>query len=88
MATNFIKVIAISFASLLLNGCNPSIIGEEDCDDIGRTAVVENLITITPLKPIYQQGEEIIYSLVIPSQNNYFGNPVDIFQQTNVINGW
>jgi len=88
MATNFIKVIAISCLSYLLNSCNPSIFGEEDCNDIGRTAVVENLITITPLKTTYQQGEEIIYSLIIPSQNNYFGNPVDIYQQTNLAEGW
>ena len=88
MATNFIKLIAISFASLLLNGCNPSIIGEEDCDDIGRIAVVENLITITPLKTTYQQGEEVIFKLDVPSQNSYFGNPVDIYQQTNLATGW
>jgi hypothetical protein len=74
--------------SYLLNSCNPSRIGEEDCDYIDRTAVVENLITITFLNPTYQQGEEVIYGLIIPSQNNYFGNSVDIYQQTNLATGW
>lgn len=87
MATNFIKVIAITFASLLLNSCNPSIFGEEDCNGISRGAIKKDLITISPLNSIYQQGEEVIFKLDIPSQNNYYESPIDIYLQTNASNG-
>ncbi|MGB0186515.1 MAG: hypothetical protein ACPF88_06220 [Flavobacteriaceae bacterium] len=56
--------------------------GEEDCNDLASNARIPDLVTISPLKTTYKQGDEIILSLTIPSENNYFGTTVDIFKAT------
>lgn len=70
----------------MLQSC-PSI-GEEVCDDVAASAYIDDLITITPLKQIYNQGEEATYKITIPSENNYFGNTINLYQKTGVINAW
>lgn len=87
MGIKFLKYfVAITITFLLYGGCIPG--GEDGCDGYGGPYVFEeNLITITPFKSTYQQGEEVVFKIDIPSQNNYFGNPVDIYQQTNLTRG-
>lgn len=73
-----IQVFSLFFILATLTGCP----GQEDCDDLASDITVPNLAIITPLQEVYQQGDEIILSLIIPSENNYFGNTIDIFQET------
>lgn len=82
---SFRFIFAIIFLSLL-QSC-PGV-GEEVCNDIEASATVDDLITIYPLKAIYLQGEEVTYRLTIPSENNYFGNTLNLYQKTGVTNSW
>ncbi len=62
-------------------------IGDIDCNgDNGGNVTVPDLVIIAPLQETYVQNDEIILSLSIPSENNYFGNTVDIFQETQDAN--
>ena len=76
------------FAALVLSMLQSCPIGEEVCDDMGSSAYIGDLITITPLKSTYAQGEEVIYKLNVPSENNYFGNSLNLYQKTGVTNAW
>lgn len=74
---------SIGFLGILLLLCACPSTENQDCDDAGSQALVDNLITITPLKSIYQQGEEITVKCTIPSENNYFGGvTTNIFDET------
>ncbi len=86
MGTKYFKIFFAVLIISVLQSC-PSI-GEEVCDGKEASATIPDLITITPLKQIYNQGEEITYQLIIPSQNNYFGNPVNLYQKTGTTDGW
>ncbi|RYF13685.1 MAG: hypothetical protein EOO42_18515, partial [Flavobacteriales bacterium] len=84
-----IRIFKLFFAVLVLSmlqSC-PSI-GEEVCDDIEVSAYVDDLITITPLKTVYNLGEEITYKLTIAAENNYFGNNINLYQKTGDANAW
>jgi len=78
MGIKIFKILLSVFVLATLMGCP----GEEDCNDLGSDVTVPNLAAITPLQDSYQQGDEITLSLSIPSENNYFGNTIDIFEQT------
>jgi hypothetical protein len=86
MAIKYFKIFFALLIVSVLQSC-PSI-GEEVCDSTEASANIPDLITIIPLKQTYSQGEEITYKLVIPSENNYFGNPVNLYQKTGVIQAW
>lgn len=86
MNTKYLKIFFVVLLLSILQSCPE--VGEEICDDKERSATIHDLITITPIKPIYNQGEEITYQLTIPSQNNYFGNPVNLYEKTGTANGW
>jgi hypothetical protein len=78
MGIKFLKILGVMILLLSLTACP----GEEDCMDIGSIARVNDLITITPLKPTYTTGETISFKLEIPSTNTFFGEQIDIFQNT------
>jgi hypothetical protein len=56
---------------------------EENCNDFGSTVRVDDMITLTPLQVIYNQGDEIEMKLEIPAVNTYYGNELNLFQLTN-----
>jgi hypothetical protein len=68
-------MIAISFAA----SCDPP---EQFCNDVGRSAFLENLYSLQPLQKTYKKGDEIIYQMKIPSVNTFFGDTVDIYGET------
>lgn len=79
---------SIGFLGILLILCACPSSRNEDCNDEGSQAWVDNLIKISPLKSTYQQGEEITIECSIPSENNFFGGVTrDIFNETNDANG-
>ena len=79
-----LKSCGILFLAISLTGCP----GEEDCNDIESTTKVDNLISITPLKEIYNKGENIIYKIEIPSENMYFNKVVNLYENTKDNNGF
>lgn len=79
MATKLLKITGLFLLLATLTGCP----GEEDCFDMGSTAKVDNLITISPLQTTYNQGDTITFKTTIPAQNNYFGEPLNLFEKTN-----
>lgn len=83
MATKFLKIFFATLVLSMLQSC-PGI--EEECNDF--SVPVPDLITITPLKPTYNQGEEIIYKLTIPAQNDYFGSSINLYEKTGVTHAW
>lgn len=78
----YLKTSVFFFIMATLTGCP----GEEDCNDLASDITVPDLVTIIPLQETYQKNDEIILSLTIPSENNYFGNTVDLFQETGDLN--
>lgn len=87
MAIRLFKIFFGILLISLLQSC-PGGVGEEVCNDMEASAYIDDLITITPLKQVYSQGEEITYRLVIPSENNYFGSSVNLYQKTGVKDAW
>ena len=83
MATKFLKVFFVVLFISLLQSC-PGL--QEECND--SSVPVPDLITITPLKPTYNQGEEIIYKLTIPAENDYFGSSINLYEKTGVTHAW
>lgn len=57
--------------------------GAEDCFDIGRTARVNNLISISPLQTVYNQGDFITFKSTVPATNDYFGEQLNLLEKTN-----
>ena len=80
MVTKLLKISGLFLLLATLTGC-PG--GEEDCFDIGSTSRVDNLIKIIPLQSTYDQGDEITIKCEIPAQNEYFGEPLNLFLKTN-----
>jgi len=80
MGTKLLKFTVLFLLLATLTGC-PG--GDEDCFDMGSTARVDNLIKISPLQTTYNQGDIITFKIEIPAQNNYFGEPINIFERTN-----
>lgn len=79
---NLFKLFA-PFLVLILYGCPGEVLGFDD-----RYETIPDLAQIEPLQESYNIGDEIIYSVVIPSHFNQFGNsegPVDIHRVTGVI---
>lgn len=56
--------------------------GEENCDDMGASALVDGLITLSPEQEVYEVGDELILSLNLPSSNTYLGNEIDFYGDT------
>ena len=79
MATKLLKITGLFLLLVTLTGCP----GEEDCFDMGSTARVDDLIKIEPLQTTYNQGDFITFKTEIPAQNNYFGEPLNLFLKTN-----
>ena len=71
--------ISLSMSLLFLLTACP---GEEDCFDLGSTTRVNDLILLTPKQTEYSQGDEVTLSLSIPATNSYFGNEINLFQET------
>lgn len=57
--------------------------GHEDCNDLGSIAQVPRLITLLPAQETYNQGDQITFKLIVPAQNEYFGQDLNIFDLTN-----
>ncbi len=68
----------------LLYACPNEIESLDQCNLQNRIANVNGLSTITPLQSTYSIGDEVLFSLSVPSENNYFGNVLDIRQ--NIVN--
>lgn len=79
MVTKLLKITGLFLLMVTLTGCP----GEEDCFDMGSTARVDDLIKIIPLQATYNQGDVITIKSEIPAQNNYFGEPINLFEKTN-----
>ncbi len=62
---------------LLLNSCGPD---KGDCDV--TPAIVDNLVSLTPIQSQFQVGDILTISCNIPAQNTFVGNSVNIFQAT------
>lgn len=87
MVTKLFKIFLFCSLLCFLQSCPK--LGEEVCDDASKSAHVPDLVSVTPLKPVYNAGDEVIFKLNIPSENNYFSNaPVNLYQKTGVSNGW
>lgn len=71
-----IYLFLLPFYCVLLNACT------ENCDDMGATAWVEDLITLLPEKESYQQGEDVTLTFHVPSKNNYLGREADFYGDT------
>lgn len=54
----------------------------QNCEDEGSQARVNDLIVLSPLKTTYQQGEIINFSISIPSNNSYFQTTSDLYLKT------
>ncbi|MEM9680632.1 MAG: hypothetical protein AAF901_09935 [Bacteroidota bacterium] len=63
---------------LLVTSCP----GEEDCFDIANIARVDDLITLLPEQTEYNQGDVVILKLEIPATNSYFGDEINLYQET------
>jgi hypothetical protein len=74
----FTFLIVITLLIFLITGCP----GEEDCFDLGSTTRENDLINLLPEQTEYNQGDLVILSLNLPSTNSYFGNELDLFQET------
>jgi len=71
------------FLIFILYGCPGEELGFDD-----RYEVIPDLAKIEPLQETYNVGDEIIYSIVVSSKYEQFGNseePVDVFRETGVI---
>lgn len=77
---SFFKYIILTILLTTLTGCPEEI----SCDGgIYNNGVrFDKLSTITPLKEVYNVGDEVTYSLIIPSKNNYFDKERDIYKET------
>jgi hypothetical protein len=62
-----------------LTGCP----GDEDCNDLGSSTRVNDLIILTPLQNIYNQGDIITFKIIIPANNTFFGEQLNLFELTN-----
>lgn len=80
MVTKLLKISGLFLLLATLTGC-PG--GEEDCFDIGSTTRVDNLIKIEPLQTTYNQGDVITFKTEVQAFNNYFGEPINLFEKTN-----
>lgn len=79
MVTKILKIIGILILLITLTGCP----GDEDCNDLGSSTRVDNLITLTPVQPTYNQGDIITLKSEIPASNYYFGDSINLFEKTN-----
>lgn len=80
MGTKLLKFTGLFLLLTTLTGC-PG--GDDDCFDYGASVRIDNLITISPLQSTYNQGDIITFKTGIPAQNNYFGEPINLFEKTN-----
>lgn len=56
--------------------------GEENCYDMGASALVDGLITLSPEQEVYGVGDELTLSLSLFSNNTYLGDEVDFYMET------
>lgn len=75
---NVINISLVVCLFFLLTACP----GEEDCFDMGSTTRVNDLIQLTPEQTEYNQGDLVTLNLTIPATNSYFGNELNLFQET------
>jgi len=62
--------------------------GDDDdnyCNGNGvlKKVKIDNLITFYPIQSIYEKGDTIAYKVIVSSNNTYFGEEMDLFEQTN-----
>lgn len=62
---------------LLLNSCGPE---KGDCDVV--TAIVDNLVSLTPIQSQFSVGDTLTISCAIPNQNNFFISNTNILMAT------
>lgn len=79
MVSKILKITSIFILLTTLTGCP----GDEDCNDLGSSTRVTDLITLTPLQTTYNQGDVVILKIAVPSENIFFGEPLNLFQLTN-----
>lgn len=79
MVTKLLKYPLLILLMTTLAGCP----GDENCNDFGSSARVNDLITLTPLQNNYNQGDIITLKIVIPANNTFFGEPLNLFEKTN-----
>ncbi|RMB56789.1 hypothetical protein EAX61_13410 [Dokdonia sinensis] len=80
------------FFIILITTTSCSLFSDDDgCSDDqndSRPITVEGLLEITPLNTEYNQGDIIEVTLTLPSANNFFSTPVDLFDETGTIESW
>jgi len=81
------KIQIISMFSLML-AIFPWCSGDDDdyyCkgDGVSKKTKIDNLITFYPIQSIYEKGDTITYKVIVPSNNTYFGEEMDLFEKTN-----
>ena len=79
MVTKLLKYPLLILLMTTLTGCP----GDEDCNDLGSSTRVNDLIILTPLQNNYNQGDVITLKIVIPPNNTFFGEPLNLFEKTN-----
>lgn len=79
MGTKILKFTGLFLLLATLTGCP----GEEDCYDYGAIARVDDLITLSPLQTVYNQGDVVTFKAIIPSTNAYFGEELNLFEKTD-----
>lgn len=79
MGTRFLKFLGLFLLLATLTACP----GEEECYDLGSTTRVNDLIKIIPFQTTYNAGDIIIIKCEIPSINNYIGEELNLFENTN-----
>lgn len=80
MISKIIRYLSAFIILITLSACPMMDDFEDDCTQVVN---VDNLLTLTPFRTSYNQGEIITLKLVIQSTNNYFGNQMDL---NNMIN--
>ena len=81
MGIKTLKFLGLFLLLTTLTGCPGG--DEDDCFDYGGSTRVDNLIALTPLQTVYNQGDIITIKAEIAAANNYFGGPLNLFDATN-----
>ncbi|RNC83087.1 MAG: hypothetical protein ED557_10245 [Balneola sp.] len=57
---------------------------EDDCMVIENVYLEESvsIISLSPLQGAYEAGDDVTLSISVPSSNNYFGESVNLFEET------
>jgi len=78
MVIKMLKITLVMFSSFVLIGCP----NDDDYYKCWKKVEKDGLMIVSPFQETYDQGDTITLKLNIPSVNNYFGNEIDLFLET------